>query len=263
MTTGWSHPDGLSPAQVQHKANRAEEARKKQERIDAMRPTGKGDTSGYDVYGGPEVTGRSTNEGSRSGSVSRSFDYTGMDEASKVAQALQAAEGSVVDVALNDPMKIPALQNSIRSMQQYLAAYNSGNGLPPVRVSSESISSSSSPGSTSQSFGRKKLASHVLTKEDDEQGGQQPPAPAVPPAQEPLVDVRGQVTGGPDNTQLVSDAAFGIPSNVDTIVDPTQQKTGEVARRPGSSFSSRGKPQGPPMPGLQHSASLWDLDYYV
>ena len=166
--------NGKTAAQIVQDATRAEEARKKQDRIDAMRPTGKNDTIGYDVYGSPEVTGRSTNRGSRSNSVSRSYDYTGMDEASKVAQALQAAEGSFVDVALSDPMKIPALQNSIRSMQQYLAAYNSGNGLPPVRVSSESISSSSSPGSTSQSLGRKKLASHVLTKDDDE-----PPKPGL------------------------------------------------------------------------------------
>lgn len=254
--------NGKTAAQILDEMRRAEEARKTKERVDANRPLGKQDLRSIDEYSKPEVTGLSKNLGSSSGSVSRSFDYTGMDEASKVAQALQAAEGSVVDVALNDPMKIPALQNSIRSMQQYLAAYNSGNGLPPVRVSSESITSSSSPGSTSQSFGRKKLATnHLAPKEQKEQGG--PPAPAVPPAQEPLVDVRGQVTGGPDNTQLVSDAVFGIPSNVDTTFDPTQQAPGKVARRPGSSFSPRGKPQGPPMPGLQHSASLWDLDYYV
>ena len=163
-----------SAAQVVEDATRSEEARKKQDRIDAMSSQGRGGTSSYEEYARPEVTGRSTNQGSSSGSVSRSFDYTGMDEASKVAQALQAAEGSIVDVALSDPMKIPALQNSIRSMQQYLAAYNSGNGLPPVRVSSESISSSSTPGSTSQSVGRKKIATHVLPKDDDE-----PPKPGL------------------------------------------------------------------------------------
>ena len=256
--------NGKTAAQTMHEKTLAETARKNQERRDAMRPTGKNDVSSYDQYGSPQVTGRSTNKGSNSGSVSRSFDYTGMDEAAKVTQALQAAEGSFIDVALSDPMKLPTLQNSIRSMQQYLAAYNSGNGLPPVRVSSESISSSSSPGSTSQSVGRKKLASHVLTKDDDEQqAGPPQPAPEVPPAQEPLVDVRGEMNGGPDNTKLVSDAAFGIPSNVDTAFDPTQQDPGQVARRPGSSFSPRGKPQGPPLPGLQHSASIWDLDYYV
>lgn len=282
MTTGWSHPKGLSPAQVLENATLEEEARKTTARIDAMRPTGKHDTSGYDVFGNPEVTGSSTNRGSSSGSVSRSFDYTGMDEAAKVAQAVQAAKGSFVDVALSDPMKIPALQNSIRSMQQYLDAYNSGNGLPPVRVSSESISSSSSPGSTSKSFGRKKLASHVLLKKDaDEQGGPQQPAP---PAQEPLVDVRGH-----DNQQAVNDAVFNIPPNADRNHDPMTRRHPLGGEMPRITERGDGPKQGPSMPphsfpnleqaaprtgimkstnenkvfGKDDYTSIWDLEYYV
>ena len=238
--------NGKTAAQTMHEKTLAETARKKQERIDAMRPTGKDDTSGYDVYGSPEVTGRSTNKGSNSGSVSRSFDYTGMDEAAKVTQALQAAEGSFIDVALSDPMKVPTLQNSIRSMQQYLAAYNSGNGLPPVRVSSESISSASSPGSTSQSVGRKKLASHVLTKQDDEQQeGPQQPAHVAGPAD------------APGNDQLALGQVLGIPPHVDKTADPRTVGASKTVVDPNKTK------QGPPLPGLQHSASIWDLDYYV
>ena len=240
------------------------------------------------MYGGPEVTGSSTNKGSNSGSVSRSFDYTGMDEAAKVTQALQAAEGSFIDVALSDPMKLPTLQNSIRSMQQYLAAYNSGNGLPPVRVSSESISSSSSPGSTSQSVGRKKLASHMLTKQDDEQQeGPQQPALNAP------VDNRNLQTD--DTKPLVRDAAWnkgpdGISSDqlredikrgearTDQklkVSDQDREAVGglskspplrvddRVPRRQFSTFSPRVQTQEPPKPGLGDSASIWDLDYYV
>jgi hypothetical protein len=248
MTTGWSHPKGLSPAQVRANATRAEEARKTEERRDAMRPTGKNDLRSIDEYSSPDLTGRSTNKGSSSGSVSRSFDYTGMDEASKVAQALQAAEGSIVDVALSDPMKIPALQNSIRSMQQYLAAYHSGNGLPPVRVSSESISSSSSPGSTSQSFNRKKLSTeHLAPKQEENPAGPQQPAPVPGPGP----------ADAPGNDQLALGQVLGIPPHVDKTADPRTvgaQKTLVDTDKP---------KQGPPMPGLQHSASLWDLDYYV
>ena len=238
--------NGKTAAQTMHEKTLAETARKNQERRDAMRPTGKNDVSSYDQYGSPQVTGRSTNKGSNSGSVSRSFDYTGMDEAAKVTQALQAAEGSFIDVALSDPMKLPTLQNSIRSMQQYLAAYNSGNGLPPVRVSSESISSSSSPGSTSQSVGRKKLASHMLTKQDDEQqAGPQQPAPVAGPAD------------APGNDQLALGQVLGIPEHVDKTADPRTVGANKTVVNPNKTK------QGPPMPGLQQSASIWDLDYYV
>ena len=246
MTTGWSHPDGLSPADVRKREIQADEKRKQEAAIDARRPTGKDDVSSYDQYGSPQVTGRSTNKGSRSGSVSRSFDYTGMDEAAKVAQALQAAEGSFVGVALSDPMKIPELQNSIRSMQQYLAAYRSGEGLPPVRVSSESISSSDSPGSTSQSVGRKKLATHMLTKQDDEQQeGPQQPAHVAGPAD------------APGNAQLALGQVLGIPEHVDKTADPRTVGANKTVVNPNKTK------QGPPMPGLQQSASIWDLDYYV
>ena len=237
---------GRTFAQIVADGNLADEKRKRDAAIDARRPTGKDDVSSYDQYGSPQVTGRSTNKGSRSGSVSRSFDYTGMDEAAKVSQALQAAEGSFIGVALSDPMKIPELQNSIRSMQQYLAAYRSGNGLPPVRVSSESTSSSSSPGSSSQSIGRKKLATHVLTqKDDDEQGGQQQKAPVAGPAD------------APGNDQLALGQVLGIPEHVDKTADPRIVGAAKTLVDPNKTK------QGPPMPGLQHSASLWDLDYYA
>ena len=246
MTTGWSHPRGLSPAEVEERAKLAEEKRKQEALNAARRPPGKNAASEYKEYGAPELTGRSRNSGSNSGSVSRSYDYTGMDEAAKVAQALQAVEGSFIGVALSDPMKIPELQNSIRSMQQYLAAYRSGNGLPPVRVSSESLSSSSSPGSSSSSFGRKQTGTHVLP-DDDKPVADAQPAPHVPAPAD-----------NPGNEQLEMGQKLGIPEHVDQDVDP--RRFG--AQKPAAGVAGKTQ-QGPPMPGLMHSASLWDLDYYA
>lgn len=154
--------NGKTAAQIIQDNNEADERRKRDALDQARRPQKPGDASSYAEYGPSEVTSRSGGGGSRSGSGSRSYDYTGMDEAAKVSQALQAAQGGFIDVALNDPMRIPTLQNSIRSMQQYLDVYNSGNGLPPVRVTSESVSGSSSPGTSSTGYGRKKIADHVL-----------------------------------------------------------------------------------------------------
>ena len=245
MTTGWSHPEGLSPAEVTERANLADEKRKQEAAIEARRPPGKNDVSEYKEYGAPELTGRSSNSGSNSGSVSRSYDYTGMDEAAKVSQALQAAEGSFLGVALSDPMKIPELQNSIRSMQQYLAAYRSGNGLPPVRVSSESLSSASSPGSISSSFGRKQTGTHVLPG-DDEQVKNEQPAPHVPAPAD-----------NPGSEQLAMGQKLGIPEHVDKTADPRTVGASKTVVDPNKTK------HGPPMPGLQHAASLWDLDYYV
>lgn len=162
---------GKTASQIIQANNEADERSKRQALDQARRPQKSGDMSSYSAYGPSEVTSRSGGGGSKSGSFSRSYDYTGMDEAAKVSQALQAAQGSFIDVALNDPMRIPTLQNSIRSMQQYLNAYNSGNGLPPVRVTSESASSSSSPGSSSTGYGRKKIADHVLAGDTEEPKG--------------------------------------------------------------------------------------------
>jgi len=102
--------------------------------------------------------------GSVRSSGSTTYDYSGMDEAAKVAQALQAAEGSFVGVAMEDPMKIPQLQNSIRSMQQYLSDYQSGRGLPPVRVKSENVSTGSSAPGGSTSFTRDNLGTKTTFK---------------------------------------------------------------------------------------------------
>jgi hypothetical protein len=180
-----------------------------------------------------------------------------MDEAAKVSQALQAAQGSFLDVALNDPMRIPTLQNSIRSMQQYLDAYNSGNGLPPVRVTSESASGSSSPSTSSTGYGRKKIADHVLQGDPEERKDEGGEVPMIIPAakeDKPPTDVRGQVTGGVDNQQLIKDDMHGIPPHVDKNFNAEKGKL---------KSSPRGKPQGPPLEGLQHNASIWDLEYYV
>ena len=200
--------------------------------------------------------------GSRSASGSRSYDYTGMDEAAKVSQALQAAEGSFISVALSDPMRVPELQNSIRSMQQYLAAYNSGNGLPPVRVSSESGSASVSPKTESSSFGRKKMGDLVLPGEGKEgepvDGNDINMIMPEPIKDKKPAGVAQADQGGEDNQQMIFDAQHGIPNNVDinhvpdTLTDP-----GLLQRKPKEPV------QGPPLPGLRHQASKWDLEYYA
>jgi hypothetical protein len=183
-----------------------------------------------------------------------------MDEAAKVSQALQAAQGSFIDVALNDPMRIPTLQNSIRSMQQYLDAYNSGNGLPPVRVTSESASSSSSPRSSSTGYGRKKIADHVLQGDPEErkdEGGEVHmiiPAAAPPPQQGPPLPGLG---GTPNVSKWLMPNQGGIS-------DGSEKPTYGIPPHVDKNFNAgKGKPQGPPLEGLQHNASIWDLEYYV
>ena len=181
--------------------------------------------------------------GSSRVSGSRTYDYTGMDEAAKVAQALQAAEGSFIGVAMDDPMKIPQLQNSIRSMQQYLADYQTGRGLPPVRVRSENSSASVSAPGSGRSFTRDDFGTDRTwnDQQDDEQGGGGDVIVAVP---------RSGVGGGQgdNNQQLVSDAAHGIPAHVDKNHDPMTRRNplggGDMpVRQP-----PNGKQQGPPMP---------------
>lgn len=275
----WKHPvgghvnaQGKTAAQVVQEAREAEERKRlqtQQNARDAVRPdTGK-DELRIPTYGSPQVTGLSTGGGNRSSSVQRSYDYTGMDEAAKVTQALQAAEGSFIDVALSDPMKLPTLQNSIRSMQQYLAAYNSGQGLPPVRVSSESVQGSSTPRSSNTSIGQKLIGEQRITgDENDNRLQKQPPQPPIDPeADKPP----GNHQVGPDpdrhlnNADRVFDDAFGIPRNVDLNSDPMDQPVDNS--KPGvpgpGKLKTRQPKQGPPLPGLQHSASIWDLDYYV
>lgn len=171
--------------------------------------------------------------GSVRSSGSKTYDYTGMDEAAKVAQALQAAEGSFVGVALEDPMKIPQLQNSIRSMQQYLTAYQNGQGLPPVRVKSENSSTGSSAPGGSTSFTRDALGQRTTfkNKKDTADAGGGAGVNMVMPVQGPEgapQDVRPQAARGPDN--------------VDVDVDP-RQKPNDMLRRQN-------------MPGLQHQSGL-------
>ena len=178
--------------------------------------------------------------GSRRVSGSRTYDYTGMDEAAKVAQALQAAEGSFIGVAMDDPMKIPQLQNSIRSMQQYLADYHAGRGLPPVRIRSENASSSVSAPGRGRSFTRDNVGTDRTynDQEEDKPAGGGAVIAAVPRSD----------AGGPDNQQLVNDAAHGIPANVDPNHDPMRRRNpvggGDMFIRQ----APKGTQQGPPLP---------------
>ena len=59
MVKGWSHPEGLSPAEVVARDRLAEERRKRDALDQARRPKKPGDTSGYAEYGPSEVTSRS------------------------------------------------------------------------------------------------------------------------------------------------------------------------------------------------------------
>lgn len=176
--------------------------------------------------------------GSRRVSGSRTYDYTGMDEAAKVSQALQAAEGSFIGVAMDDPMKIPQLQNSIRSMQQYLADYRAGRGLPPVRVRSENASASVSAPGSGRSFTRDNMGTDRTYNDqaDDEQGGGGD------------VIVAPRDAGGTDNQQLVNDAAHGIPAHVDKNHDPMRRRNPVGGGDMPITQPPKGKQQGPPMP---------------
>ena len=183
--------------------------------------------------------------GSRRVSGSRTYDYTGMDEAAKVAQALQAAEGSFIGVAMDDPMKIPQLQNSIRSMQQYLADYRAGRGLPPVRVRSENASASVSAGGGGRGFTRDDFGTDRTyndKEEEQQEGGQavQVFGPAPPPVNR---TVDGGGVGG--NQQLILDGLFGIPQSVDANSDPQFD-----ARRNREKSKTQEPEQGPVLPGL-------------
>jgi len=270
--------NGKTAAQIIQDDREAEELRKRDALDQARRPQKPGDVSSYSDYGPSEVTSRSGGGGSRAGSVSRSYDYTGMDEAAKVSQALQAAQGSFLDVALNDPMRIPTLQNSIRSMQQYLDAYNSGNGLPPVRVTSESASGSSSPSTSSTGYGRKKIADHVLpgdpeelkvdanevnmimpAAKEDEPPQQGPPLPGLggtPNVSKWLMPNQGGLSDGSEKP------TYGIPDSIKQSTYEAISSDDPVTKALLKSVP-RGKPQEPPLEGLQKNASIWDLEYYV
>lgn len=197
--------------------------------------------------------------GSVRSSGSKTYDYTGMDEAAKVSQALQAAEGSFVGVAMEDPMKIPQLQNSIRSMQQYLSDYQSGRGLPPVRVKSENFSTGSSAPGGSMSFTRDDFGSQMRVKKAADEGDGAGEVNMVMPVEVQggaPQDMRHQAAPGPDNQQLVNDDAFGIPPNVDVNFDPGQKPTDMLRRKTDSFDKPRAPEQGPPMPGLNHQSGL-------
>ena len=254
--------NGKTAAQTMQDNNEADERRKRDALDQARRPQKPGDVSSYAEYGPSEVTSRSGGGGSKSGSVSRSYDYTGMDEAAKVSQALQAAQGSFLDVALNDPMRIPTLQNSIRSMQQYLDAYNSGNGLPPVRVTSESVSGSSSPSTSSTGYGRKKIADHVLPGDPEERkadGGEV--NLIMPAAKEDEPPQQGPPLPGLGGTPNVSK---WLMPNQGGVSDGSEKPTYGIPPHVDKNFNAgKGKPQGPPLEGLQKNVSIWDLEYYV
>ena len=162
---GFFNRDGLSRAQLE-----ALQAEQDAAAAEERRGDDKAGTNTNAMLGPLRPGNISKSGGSVRSSGSKTYDYTGMDEAAKVSQALQAAEGSFVGVAMEDPMKIPQLQNSIRSMQKYLSDYQSGRGLPPVRVKSENVSTGSSAPGGSRSFTRDNFGNQMRVKEKADEG---------------------------------------------------------------------------------------------
>ena len=242
---GFYNRDGLTRAQL--------EALQAEQEAAAAEDADKTGTNTKAVLGPLRPGNISKSGGSVRSSGSKTYDYTGMDEAAKVTQALQAAEGSFVGVAMEDPMKIPQLQNSIRSMQQYLSDYQSGRGLPPVRVKSENFSTGSSAPGGSMSFTRDDFGSQMRIKEKEDEGDGAGDVNMVMPAE----GAEGAPQAGPaaNNQQLVDDDAFGIPPNVDVNVDP-RQKPDAMQRRQAPFENHQAPKQGPPLPGLNHRSGL-------
>jgi hypothetical protein len=228
-TTGSRNSNGLTRAELE--AQMEEEIRRER---DAAAP--KPDSTSVDqrFLGAPRVGQRSNPGGSSRSSDSRTYDYTGMDEAAKVKQALDSAEGSFISVAMEDPMKIPQLQNSIRSMRDYLTAYENGQGLPPVRIKSENASSGTSSTGGGVSYTRDPLGSKTdafINDAEEEQAAV--PAPAaeppdfLPPPQQgpPLPGLGGTPTvskwlmpnqgGSSDGSKKPT---YGIPDSIDDPV---------------------------------------------
>jgi hypothetical protein len=97
-----------------------------------------------------------SNSSSNSSSSSQNWDYaSGQDAAHKKAEELAQLGGSRYMAAVSDPLSIVASGNRIRQLQDYLAAYRGGYGLPDqevipgVRLASVSNSQSSNQSSSS------------------------------------------------------------------------------------------------------------------
>jgi hypothetical protein len=227
-TTGSRDSNGLTHAEL--KAQMEEEIRREGD-VKAPKP----DSTSVDqrILGAPRVGQRSHPGGSSRSSGSRTYDYTGMDEAAKVKQALDSAEGSFISVAMEDPMKIPQLQNSIRSMRDYLTAYENGQGLPPVRIKSDNASIGTSSTGGGVSYTRDPLGSKsdaFINDAEAEQAAVLAPAPppdVLPPPQQgpPLPGLGGTPNvskwlmpnqGGKfDGSKKPT---YGIPDSIDSPV---------------------------------------------
>jgi hypothetical protein len=76
-----------------------------------------------------------SNSSSNSSSSSQNWDYaSGQDAAHKKAEELAQLGGSRYMAAVSDPLSIVASGNRIRQLQDYLAAYRGGYGLPDQEV---------------------------------------------------------------------------------------------------------------------------------